>query len=200
MSPMFVVLLDFSLLERTLCDLLICQIVTVDPEHRTLFLAPALIRFSLSTEGIKSVMLIPYLLLACTPSFVISLMLLIWCNVMKLLEAALGASLASGTVATSRPALKPTRLSKRRERRRPRVPGVIRLSSHKQRGRGISVSVEGGTTLWDRSILPNSLPTEDFPSNACVITPRSALPQSWTKAPTTPDICRLDAIRGPLQW
>lgn len=81
---------------------------------QALILALALISFSLSIERIKSIMLILYLLLACPQSFVISLLLLIWCNVMKCLEAALGACLAgaTGVGATSRSPLKHIRLSR----------------------------------------------------------------------------------------
>lgn len=109
---------DFILVEWTSSDLLIHPIVTAALENRVVILAQALISFSLSIERIKSIMLILYLLLACPQSFVISLLLLIWCNVMKCLEAALGVSLAvaTGVGATCRPPLKPVRLSKHEER------------------------------------------------------------------------------------
>lgn len=97
---------------------------------------------------------------------------------MKCLEAALGACLAgaTGVGAISRPPLKPIRLSKHGERRGPGGPGATRVSSRGQRGRGIGVRVEGGTTRRDGSILQTSLPSEAFPSHACVITPHPAPP------------------------
>ena len=57
-------------------------------------------------------------------------------------------------------------------------PGATRVSSRRQRGREIGVRVEGGTTRWDGSILQTSLPSEAFPSHACVITPHPAPPYS----------------------
>lgn len=53
---------------------------------------------------------------------------------------------------------------------------ATRVSSRRQRGRGIGVRVVGGTTLWDGSILQTSLHSEAFPSHACVITPHPAPP------------------------
>lgn len=66
----------------------------------------------------ESIMLILYLLLACPQSFVISLLVWIWCNVMKCLRAALGACLAEaiGVGAPSRSPLKHIPLSECVER------------------------------------------------------------------------------------
>ncbi|XP_068614486.1 alpha-ketoglutarate-dependent dioxygenase FTO-like [Brachionichthys hirsutus] len=78
---------------------------------------------------------------------------------MKCLEAALGAYLAGATRvgATFRPPLKPIRLSKRGERRRPGGTRATRKSSRRQRDGEISVKVEGGTTRRDGSILQTIL-------------------------------------------
>lgn len=54
--------------------------------------------------------------------------------------------------------------------------GATRVSSRRQRGRGIGVRVEGGTTRWDGSVLLTLLPLEAFSSRACVITPLPGLP------------------------
>lgn len=54
--------------------------------------------------------------------------------------------------------------------------GATRVSSRRQRDRGIGVRVEEGTTRWDGSILQTSLPSEAFASHACVITPHPAQP------------------------
>lgn len=147
-----------------------------------------MICFSLSTERIKSIMLILYLLLAWP--FVISLLLLIWCNVMKWLEAALGACLAgaTGVGATSSSSLKPIRLSEHGERRT-RGTGATRVSSHRQRGWGIGVRVEvgggggGPPSEMEASSQSRSPPQKTlffffFPKCMCNYTPNCPVPPS----------------------
>lgn len=170
----------------------IYPIVTVALENRTLILASALICFSLSTERIKSIMLILYLLLAWPLPFVISLLLLIWCNVMKWLEAALGASLAraTGVGATSSSSLKPIRLSEHGERRRWGT-GATRVSSHRQRGWGIGVRVEvGGDHPLRWKHHPNlARPRRLFffspPKRMCNYTPNCPAPPSNERSRNT---------------
>lgn len=149
-----------------------------------------MIRFSLSTERIKSIMLILYLLLAWPLPFVISLLLLIWCNVMKWLEAALGACLAgaTGVGATSSSSLKPIRLSELGERRRWGT-GATRVSSHRQRGGGIGVRVEGGDHPLRWKHHPNLVPPSrlffSFFKRMCNYTPNCPAPPSNERSRNT---------------
>lgn len=122
---------------------------------------------------------------------------------MKWLEAALGACLAgaTGVGATSSPSLKPIRLSRHGERRRWGT-GATRVSSHRQRGWGIGVRVEGGTTLWDGSIVPTSLPTEDFFFSfkcMCNYTPSCPALSSKERSHNTWYL-QVGRYKGPLRW
>lgn len=150
-------------------------------------------------------MLILYLLPVCPPSFVISLLLLIWCNVMKWLEATpwwgggalLGWRSRGGrhfqALAQAHPIVQ-ARAEERRtgERRREdggrgdsrQQPRTERLGDRCRRCR------EGPPSEMAASSQPHYAPPEDSPSNACVITPQPALPPPRTKAPATPDTCR----------
>lgn len=60
---------------------------------------------------------------------------------------------------------------------------ATRVSSRGQRGKGIGVREEGGTTRRDGSILQTSLPSKAFASHACVITPHPAPPHLPRKLP-----------------
>lgn len=88
---------------------------------------------------------------------------------------------------------------------------ATRVSSRRQRGRGIGVWEEGGTTRWEGSILQPSLPSEAFPPHACVITPHPAPPHSHETSHNTwyPQVehhrgafamIGLQGLRARLEW
>lgn len=147
-------------------------------------------------------MLILYLLPACPPSFVISLLLLIWCNVMKWLEAA---PCGGGAAWLAQPGWAPLPGSCSSPSDCPSTgrrggwgsgggrtgAGAIRVSSRGQRSSGIGVGGAGRDHPLRMQHPPSLItPPEDSPLNACVITPQPALPPPRTKAPATPDTCR----------